>query len=121
MGTAIVVAILVVICIYGVISYRKKLTEGCCGGGGDSVKKVKASDRDASHYPYTVVIGVEGMTCSKCQIRVENAFNTQEGMWGEVDLSKHQVTVHMKTKHEESMLKGLIEKAGYMPLKAEWK
>ena len=120
MGTVIVVAILVVICIYGVISYRKKLTEGCCGGG-DSVKKVKASDRDASHYPYTVVIGVEGMTCSKCQIRVENAFNTQEGMWGEVDLSKHQVTVHMKQKQEENTSRGLIEKAGYMPLKTEWK
>lgn len=121
MGTGIVVAILVIICIYGVISYRKKLTEGCCGGGGDSVKKVKASDKDVSHYPYTVVIGVEGMTCVKCQTRVENAFNSQEGMLGKVDLEKKQITVHMKTKQDETYLKSLIEKAGYMPLKAEWK
>lgn len=121
MGTVIVVAILVIICIYGVISYRKKLTEGCCGGGGDSVKKVKASDKNISHYPYTAVIGVEGMTCAKCQTRVENAFNAQDGMWGEVNLEKKQVTVHLKQKQDEQTLKALIEKAGYMPLKAEWK
>ena len=44
-STAVICVILAVICIFSVKKYRKKLTSGCCGAGGEgTVKKKRASD-----------------------------------------------------------------------------
>ena len=40
-ATIIICVVIAAICIFAVISYRKKLKNGCCGGGGDEVKHVK--------------------------------------------------------------------------------
>ena len=40
-ATIIICVAIAAICIFAVISYRKKLKNGCCGGGGDEVKHVK--------------------------------------------------------------------------------
>lgn len=66
MSTIIICAILVVICFFGIRSSMKRVSNGCCGTG-DDVKKVKAEDTDASHYPYHFEVEVEGMTCSQCK------------------------------------------------------
>ena len=58
----------------------KRVSNGCCGTG-DDVKKVKAEDTDVSHYPYHFEVEVEGMTCSQCKKRVENAFNEKKGFY----------------------------------------
>ena len=45
MTTTIIVIILIIIGIFSVKSYLKKITRGCCGGEIDStVKKVKPQD-----------------------------------------------------------------------------
>ena len=34
-ATIIICVVIAAICIFAAISYRKKLKNGCCGGGGD--------------------------------------------------------------------------------------
>jgi copper chaperone CopZ len=115
MGNVIIVLILVVIAVVAVRSYSKKLTQGCCGAGGDSNKKVRVRDKNPDHYPYTVTIGVEGMTCKHCKQRVENALNEEEGVWAEVDLENHSALVRMKKPVSEERLRRVITQAGYTP------
>lgn len=67
MATIVICLILVVICIVGIRSMISRTAHGCCGGGGDNVKKVKVEDKNVSHYPYTCTVGVSGMTCSNCK------------------------------------------------------
>ncbi len=88
MTTAILLAVLVLACIYGGYAYVKKLRAGggCCGPHEAAEKKVRVADRDKSHYPYTAVLRVDGMTCSNCVRRVENALNRLDGVWAEADL-----------------------------------
>lgn len=113
MANVIIILILVIICIYAVRSYMKKLAHGCCGSGGDEEKKVKVRDKDESHYPYCVTIGVDGMTCSHCKLRVENALNSEDGVWAQVNLKANSARVHMKTLLSEDDLRRIISRAGY--------
>lgn len=113
MANVIIILILVLICIYSVRSYMKKLAHGCCGAGGDDEKKVKVRDKNPDHYPYCVTIGVEGMTCGHCRLRVENALNSEEGVWAQVDLKGKKAQVHMKTQFSEEELRRIISRAGY--------
>ena len=92
-----------------------RTAHGCCGGGGDDVKKVKVEDKNVSHYPYTCTVGVSGMTCSNCKKRVENAFNEKEGVYAVVDLAKAQAVIHMKEKMPEDEIMSTIWQSGYEP------
>ena len=56
MATIVICLILVVICIVGIRSMINRTAHGCCGGGGDNVKKVKVEDKNVSHYPYTCTV-----------------------------------------------------------------
>ena len=89
MSTIIICAILVVICFFGIRSSMKRVSNGCCGTG-DDVKKVKAEDTDVSHYPYHFEVEVEGMTCSQCKKRVENAFNRKKHKFTQKSRSAHR-------------------------------
>lgn len=95
MSTIIICAILVVICFFGIRSSMKRVSNGCCGTG-DDVKKVKAEDTDVSHYPYHFEVEVEGMTCSQCKKRVENAFNEKKGFYAKVNLKQKKAQVYAK-------------------------
>ena len=76
MSTFVIVLILVVIGVFGVKSYCKKLSSGCCGASsGPSEKKMKVKDRDKSHYPYRKILSIDGMVCGNCSTRVENGLN----------------------------------------------
>lgn len=112
MANVIIIAILIIICIFSIKSYAKKLAHGCCGGG-DGEKRIKVKDKNVADYPYYVNIGVEGMTCSHCKMRVENALNCHTGVWAEVDLGKNSVLVRMKEKISDDELKAIITSAGY--------
>ena len=65
MGTILVAALLSLVFVYAIYSYVRKLRQGggCCGGHEPAEKKVKVADRDKRHYPYTVTLTVDGMTC----------------------------------------------------------
>ena len=51
-ATIIICGVIAAICIFAVISYRKKLKNGCCGGGGDEVKHVKPQDTNVNDYDH---------------------------------------------------------------------
>ena len=115
MSTAIICAILIVLCYFGLRSTINRTKYGCCGSGGSEVKKIKAVDKNISHYPYTRTLVVEGMTCGNCIKRVENEFNSREGLYASVDLKKKLAVIHMKAQMPEDELKEMVRKAGYTP------
>ena len=71
-ATIIICVVIAAICIFAVISYRKKLKNGCCGGGGDEVKHVKPQDTNVNDYDHVYRMDIEGMHCKNCAMRIEN-------------------------------------------------
>lgn len=114
MANVIIILLLVVICIYAVRSYMKKLASGCCGAGGDAEKKIKVADKNPDHYPHCVTIDIDGMTCGHCKLRVENALNAEEGVWAKVNLEAKNALVYMKNAISEDELCRIIGRAGYV-------
>ena len=56
---------------------KKKLLHGasCCGEHEEPQPKVKVADKNIKHYDYHYEAAIEGMVCSNCATRVENALN----------------------------------------------
>ena len=96
MSTVLICVILAAICVYAVISYRKKLSSGCCGGGGEIA--IKPEDTNLSHYPYKTTVLIDGMTCAHCKLRVENTFNNMDGFYVKVNLKKSVPSFGVKKK-----------------------
>lgn len=59
MSTAIIVAVLIVIAVIAIRSYAKKRLRGVAAVKAEHVKKIKVEDKDVSHYPYCVQIGID--------------------------------------------------------------
>ena len=59
----------------------------CCGEHETAAAKIRASDRNLSHYPYHYTAEIEGMVCAHCVRNVENAFHAVDGIYAVVDLS----------------------------------
>lgn len=112
-STIIICAILALICVFAVRSFIRKLKHGCCGGGGDEPERIRPEDRDVSHYPYVYRIGIEGMSCKNCAVRIENAFHRQEGCYAKVSLKRKHAVVRMKRPGTEEELRHLIRRTGY--------
>lgn len=117
MSTAIICAILVVICVFSVKSYAKKLTQGCCGSGGDTVKRIRPKDKTLSDYSHCYHISIDDMSCKNCAIRVENAFNRTEGLYAKVNLGKAEAELYSKEELSEEVIRKTIAKAGYKATK----
>ena len=113
MATGIILALLVIICVLGVKSYAKKLKNGCCGGG-DSVRKIKPIDKDKNDYPYKVTVHIDGMHCSNCSTRVENAFNKIDGYYAKVNLGKKSAEILTKNIPDEDEMRDIISRTGYV-------
>ena len=119
MANIIIVLILVALVGYGIYSFVHHLTRGggCCGERDAAVKKVKVEDRNKAHYPHTLVMGVDGMTCQNCQRHVENVLNVLPGTWATVDLAAQNVTILTKDEADEDAIRQAIRDAGYLPLR----
>lgn len=115
MATAVICGILIIICIFGVRSSVNRIAHGCCGSGTDTVKKIKAEDRDISHYPYLCIVKIKGMTCNNCRNRVENAFHEQEGFYATVSLKEKQADIYMKKTASEAEIQQIVRQSGYEP------
>lgn len=113
MGTYIILAIIVVLAALGVRSLIKNTKQGCCGSGGDAVKKIRVSDKNTANYAHSYVVSIEGMSCKNCQTRVENAFNEKDGCYAKVDLKKKQATVYVKGDATEADITEIVNRAGY--------
>lgn len=116
-GTAIIVLLLIVICIFAVRSYCKKLTKGCCGTGDGGVRRIRPQDKNAANYPYAYHVEIDGMSCQNCAVRVENAFHEREGLLAAVDLRGNCADIRAKNPISAEEVREIIRSAGYMPLK----
>ena len=109
-GTILVVCILVLIVVGAVISSAKhfKGEGGCCGGGGSvKVKGDKIKDVVAVKTIY-----IEGMHCSNCSDRVQNALNSLSQVNAKVDLKKKQAVVKLGREVSDDELKSCVERRG---------
>lgn len=119
MANIIIVLFLAAAVGYGIYSFVHHLCcgGGCCGEHEAAAKKVRVADRDRSHYPHRLVLGVDGMTCQNCQRRVENALNAMPGTWAAADLAAQQVSILTKEAPDEAAIRQAIRDAGYLPLR----
>ena len=119
MANIIIVLLLAAAVGYGIYSFVHHLRcgGGCCGEHEAAAKKVRVADRDRSHYPHRLVLGVDGMTCQNCQRHVENALNAMTDTLAEADLSAQKVTVWTKADADEDAIRQAIRDAGYLPLR----
>ena len=104
--TVIICAVLALIAALAIRSYVKKLRNGCC-------------DRELSHYPYAWRIKIDGMSCKRCALRIENAFHEKDGFYAKVSLKNKEAIVYTKSKASRQELTGIIERAGYQLLSLE--
>ena len=77
---------------------KNKLLHGgsCCGGHEAPEPKVKVADKTISHYDYHYEASIEGMVCSNCATRVENALNRNDGIYAKADLENKKAVIHAK-------------------------
>lgn len=113
MATIIISFLLILICVLATVSYRKKLSQGCCGSSGDTVEKHGPLDKNPAHFPFAYKIAIEGMTCKNCAARVENAFHTAGDFYAKVNLSKKTALVRAKTETTEQTLRKIVLRTGY--------
>lgn len=118
LSTIIIVAVLAIICVFAVVSYVKKVKHGCCGtdrcsSTGTSEKRIKVIDKNPEHYKRCVQLTISGMTCSRCKLRVENAFNAKKNVWAEVNLKEGTVVVRMKEELPDDTLRRIVSRVGY--------
>lgn len=121
MITYVLIALIAVICIYAGYSYIKKLRKGgdCCGEREAVEKKIKVEDRDKRHYPYAATLSIEGMMCTNCARKVENAFNRRDGIWAKVDFAARKAVVRIKQPTDDADLRRIVREAGYTVLQIE--
>ena len=118
MGNTVVIIILLLIVAFAVYGTVRRIRFGssCCGEHDAADKKVRVRDRNKKSYPYTYVLGVDGMHCANCARRIENAFNKTEGRWAEADVGRKEVILRTKREESERDLSGIVSGAGYTML-----
>lgn len=121
MGTIVVYLILTGIIAFAVYGTIKRIRYGssCCGTHEPAPKKVKVADKNKDHYPYRYLLHIDGMYCSNCARRIENAFNTQNGMWATADVGRKSVELRCISETDEAALRSLVSEAGYTLLSIE--
>lgn len=111
----IIVCLLAAAVLWAAIHTARKMRHGggCCGECMAAEKKLPVRDRNKSHYPYTVQMKIEGMTCERCARRIENALNSLDGVWARVDIGSHTARVLLKNPPDEAKLTQAVIAAGY--------
>ena len=115
MGNVVVGMILTLIIAAAAYSTVKRIRYGssCCGTKEVPDKRVKVRDKNKSHYPYRYDLQIDGMHCTNCARRIENAFHETDGRWAKADVEHKVVQLLSKREESESDLSSVIEKAGY--------
>ena len=114
-ATAVIAVILAVVIVIAAAAAVKKFTKGggCCGEHEASEKRVRKSHGKKSDYEYTVRLRISGMTCENCAVRLENAYNSLDGVWAKVSFTDKTADIRMKTEPDIQLLMITASKAGY--------
>ena len=111
----LVLLLIVAIAVYGTVR-RIRYGSSCCGERDAAPKKVKVKDKNKAHYPNVYVLSVDGMHCSNCARRIENAFNASGARWATADVGKKEVLLRSKYEESEDELGRMTAAAGYTML-----
>lgn len=111
---SLILVIVIILFIAAVAKgYKKKLSKGCCGAGdSENIKKIKVSDKNKANYPYKATMVVDGMICSNCTNRVENALNSIEGVWAATEDDAKTINVYMKQNLDIEILRKAVSDLG---------
>lgn len=110
--TILIIAIIVFAFLI-IKSYVKRLKGECCGSGtSEKINRIKISDRNKAHYPYIAILTIDGMVCSNCASKIENALNVLGGVWADADVNAKEVTVRMKQPIDEQLLRETVNSIG---------
>lgn len=112
MTTGLIISVLVVVCFIAVRTYVKKLAHGCCGAGGDKEQKLTKT-ADLSEFRYSYSVKISGMSCKNCAVRIENAFNRQEGIFARVNFKSGSAEVSAKEPLSEFVIRQTVVGLGY--------
>lgn len=112
MATAIIIILLILICIFSVKSYMKKLAHGCCGAGGDDEKasEIKA---DLSEYKYKYTVKIGGMSCKNCAAKIENIFSRKDGLYVKADFKSGTAEIYSNADVSEFTIRQTVVGLGY--------
>lgn len=112
MATAIIFILLVLICVFSVKSYMKKLAHGCCGAGVDDEKasEIKA---DLSEYKYKYTVKIGGMSCKNCAARIENALNRKDGLYAKANFENGAAKIYSNAEVPEFTVRQTVIGLGY--------
>ncbi|MCR5831313.1 MAG: heavy-metal-associated domain-containing protein [Lachnospiraceae bacterium] len=98
MANVIIILLLIVFICVGAGRIWRTIRYGgsCCSSGGSPDKKVRVKDKNKGNYPFSYTLRIEGMVCSGCVRRVENALNSDGELWAKVDLGSKEAKVLSK-------------------------
>ena len=115
MGNIVVYIILALVIAGAVYGTVKRIRHGsaCCGEHEAAPKKIRVSDKNKNNYQYLYELRVDGMHCANCARRIENKFNSEEGLWATADIGEKTVTLRSKRLMDESYCRKLVADAGY--------
>ena len=108
----IILALIIAGAVYGTVR-RVRHGSACCGEHEAAPKKIRVSDKNKKNYRYLYELRVDGMHCANCARRVENAFNSQDGLWAMADIGEKTVTLRSKKALDDPYCRELISGAGY--------
>ena len=112
MATAIIIILIILVCIFSIISYMKKLAHGCCGAGGDDEKapEIKAA---LSEYKYKYTVKVGGMSCKNCAAKIENTFSRKDGLYAKADFKNGTAEIYSNADVSEFTIRQTVVGLGY--------
>lgn len=113
MATVIVIILLVILVIFALRSslVHMKGEGGCCGGG--AVPERGKRKKLTGPCLCKMRMEIEGMHCTGCEQRVEQALNLIEGTACRVSLRKKTAVVRCSRPVTEDELEKTVEAAGY--------
>ena len=100
--------LLIAYAVYGTVQKARGKAKSSCCGSAETVLPQRVEDTDESHYPFKYIVSINGMKCSNCAARVENAINGSGDTWAHVNLGRQGAEVlSKKEKTEEDFAKSL--------------
>ena len=98
MANVIIISVLIVLVCVGVrrIWHNARYGGSCCSSGSAPEKKIRVKDRNKANYPFSYKLSIEGMVCSGCVRKVENALNSEGELCSNADLVRKEVEVLSK-------------------------
>ena len=112
----ITLALIIALAVYGTVK-RIRHGSACCGEHEPPPKKIRVRDKNRNNYPYVYELTVDGMHCANCARRIENSFNSRDGMWAIADIGRKTVDLRSKKEIGEAACRDIVSKAGYTLIK----